>query len=474
MLSERQLQAALQILQDRMRGVTNGYLARMGEHLRDLGSLRASDVNRLMQMQRMNYNIEAAKREIARAAEMSIADVERIFLATAESDARFAQSIFASDHALSVKGNNPLERILKAQLRITAQEMANLSRTTILSGGYRSAIDVAISAVQSGVADYNSAIRSALRQAGAEGLRVQYPNSGLTRRLDSAVRQNVLDGVHAINQDVLRQVGKDFRADGVELDAHALCAEDHLPYQGRQFSNEEFERLQNNLDRKIGDWNCKHTAHPILLGISKPAYSDAELEAFRQNSRELVEIDGRTLTRYEWSQQQRRLETQVRYQKDIATVAKASGDDVLRREAQARINAITAQYERISDKTGLYIQRERMGVSGFRRVKTQAEIASSKLSGTITADGLRVNVSEHAAKRIITRGVSTEDLRDCLTRPLGVGKIKYDEFGRPSIQYIGEKATAAVNPETGEIATAWPTGSKRAEKLKKAKEDAGQ
>lgn len=409
MLSERQLQAALQIFQDRMQGVTDDYLKRMGEHLRDLGKLRDSDIHRLVQLKRMNYNVEAIKREIARAAERSVLDVEQLFVATAESDARFAQAIFSEGHNMPIKLNKPLERILKAQLKITAQELSNLSQTTILSDGYRKAIDVAISAVQSGFTDYNSAIRSALKNAATEGLRVQYPVSGMTKRLDSAVRQNVLDGVRAINQDVLRQVGKEFKSDGVELSVHDLCAEDHLPYQGRQFSNKEFEELQNMLDRKIGTWNCKHTAFPILLGISQPAYSDEELEAFKHNSREPIEIDGITLTRYEWSQQQRRLETQVRYQKDIATVAKASGDDLMRREAQSKINTLTAQYQRISEKAGLYERRARMGVSGFNPVKTFEQLSDKtryKNAVFTTAELLQKHITKHLGEY---GGISPEE-----------------------------------------------------------------
>ena len=56
------------------------------------------------------------------------------------------------------------------------------------------------------VTDYASAIRGALREAGNGGLSVQYP-SGLTRRLDSNLRQNVLDGVRSLNNDILDQLG---------------------------------------------------------------------------------------------------------------------------------------------------------------------------------------------------------------------------------------------------------------------------
>lgn len=374
MLSERQLEELLAVFERRMQTVTDGYIRRMGEHIRDIGRLSATDVHRLTQMKRVNANIEAVKREIAAAADESMADIEAVFRAAAESDQRFAAEVFASDHAPTVKTSviktlsSPLERILKAQLRVTAQEMANLSQTTLVSEAYRRAVDVAVQTVQSGVSDYTSAIRSALKEAAQEGLRVEYP-SGLTRRLDTAVRQNVLDGVRALNQDVLNQVGKEYGADGVEISAHALCAEDHLPYQGRQFSTKEFDRLQNRLRRPFGLWNCKHTMFPILLGITEQTHTPEQLEQYRINSAEEITIDGVTKSRYEWTQAQRRIETAVREQKNIANAAKAAGDPVARREAQAAINRLQDEYAKISDAAGLYQQPERMAVAGFRRVK---------------------------------------------------------------------------------------------------------
>jgi hypothetical protein len=170
-------------------------------------------------------------------------------------------------------------------------------------------------------------------------------------------------------------MGKEFRADGVEISAHALCAEDHLPYQGLQMSEKEFDRLQTvKLDRPFGLWNCKHTWHPILLGVSPPAYTPEELEAFRRNSREEITIDDVTKTRYEWTQEQRRVETAIRYQKDIAVAAKASGDMVTRRECAASIKALDEYYGRISAAAGLLERPERMAVSGYRAVKPAEEV----------------------------------------------------------------------------------------------------
>lgn len=374
MLSERQLEALLALFEERMQGVTAEYLTAMGEHLKAIGKLTPSDVHRLTEMKRVGLNARRIQRAIAKAANISVADLDRVFRATAESDVRFAQQWFAEDYTPAVKGlpklSKPIERVLKAQLRLSAQAFKNLSQTTIETQRYRDAVDVAITSVQAGVTDYNSAIRRTMKAAAQDGLRVKYPNSDMTRRLDSAVRQNVLDGVRAVNNDVLRQLGNEYGADGVEISAHALCATDHLPYQGLQFSNREFEELQNSLDRPFGMWNCKHTIFPIILGVSEPTHDADELRMYRENSNAEIDIGGRKMTRYEWTQEQRRIETAARAQKDIAIAAKASGDDFARREAQAHINDLQTRYDKISKAAGLDAQHERMGVAGFRAVKT--------------------------------------------------------------------------------------------------------
>lgn len=364
MLTQRQLERIADEFGKRMEKIIQQYLTAMGEHIRDIGRLLPSDVQKLVEMKHMGVNVDAIKREIAAAMEAASRDVERVFRETAETDYRAAQTLFGESRSVPLRKNAALMRTLKAYTRQTMETLTNLSNTTVVSTAYRAAIDRAVQAAQSGVTDYASAVRQALKEAAMDGLRVQYA-SGATRRLDSAVRMNVLDGIRQLNQDVTIQTGKEYGADGVELSAHALCAEDHLPYQGKQFSFKEYERLQAQLERPIGMWNCRHFAFPIILGVSEPANSKELLENYRRTSREKITIDGVTKTRYEWTQQQRKLETKVRQQKDIANTAKAAGDDVLRREAQYNIERYQAAYDRITDKAMLTPDRSRMRVSGF-------------------------------------------------------------------------------------------------------------
>lgn len=60
------------------------------------------------------------------------------------------------------------------------------------------------------------------------------------------------------------------------------------------------------------------------------------------------------------------------------------------------------------------------------------------------------------------RDFSVDDASDALTNPLDIGKKRADN----TQQYIGEKATVAVNTSTGKLTTGWKTSSKKVKKLK--------
>ena len=286
-----------------------------------------------------------------------------------------------------------VRRIMNAQLRETAGRLENLANTTVVSEGYRRAVDAGVSAVQSGVEDYGAAIRRSLREAGQMGLRIREDGtraveyaSGYTRRLDTAVRQNILDGVRHLNQSIMEEVGREFGADGMEIDAHMLCAEDHLPYQGRQFSNQDFEEIQASLPRPFGEWNCRHSWHPIMMGISQPAYTPEQLQEMRDFSTEEIEIDGRTKTRYEWSQEMRRTETLIRQQKDTAILAEAVGDRDLQRQCQGRIVALNDQYKELAGKAGLQPEFQRTYVQGFKDAAAGNSLTVASRNATMASD----------------------------------------------------------------------------------------
>ena len=231
-------------------------------------------------------------------------------------------------------------------------------------------------------------------------------------------------GICALNNDVLEQTGKEFGADGIELSAHALCAEDHLPYQGRQFSMEEFETIQMRLRRPIGMWNCKHTRHPIILGISEPAYSPEQLERLRRNSSQEITIDGETKTRYEWTQEQRRIETAIRRQNDVVTTAKAAGDNVSRLEAQKNITDLIARYDYVSEKAGLELRYDRT-VGHARKMKgirKNAAFAVGKLPSPAQRDILS-SVTEVGGGGVQFIGKIDRSMYSCIAEDISTDEV---------------------------------------------------
>lgn len=365
MLDDERIAAAMDVFQLRIDRVKEHYLKLVGEHIKKIGGISSADLSIIDQLRKMDANMRTIEAELAAALRMDIKDV-RAMLAAAAKSVYGDAAIFYDQPAF--KENFTMTTILAGQVAVTQGALMNLSQTKLVSTAYRQAVDDAITAAQSGAASYTTAIESALREVASDGLRVRYP-SGATRRVDTALRQNVLDGVRQINQRVANAVGTEFAADGVEISAHMDCAPDHLDVQGRQYTNEEYAALNATLERPIGWYNCKHFAFPIVLGISPASRDEEELAELREQSAKEITIDGTTKTRYDWTQEQRRIETAVRYQKDAATVARAAGADDMARKADTNIAALRKEYYRISKVAQIPTQYDRMKVAGYVPVK---------------------------------------------------------------------------------------------------------
>lgn len=405
---------AAKIFIRRYEALNEEYLEIIGERIRAIGRVSPTDLYRLERLRDIGADMEKLKRKLASETGKSLKELEKLLRQAADAAMKPYDGLMNAEPYLR---NEIAEAMAAAQYIETARAMVNLSNTTVSSASYQGLVDRAVSAVQLGTESYQSAIRSVLRSTAWDGLcvvdgtrKVRYA-SGLTRRLDTAARQNVLDGFRALMQRTRDETGKAFGADGVEISAHMLCAEDHLPYQGRQFSLEEFERLNQTLRRPIakGIWNCSHVAEPIVLGISEPAYTEEELAEYRKSSVEQVTIDGKTRSRYQWTQEQRRIETAIRREKDVAIAAKAAGDDVLRRQCQQRINDLRKRYDRISREAGLEVRTDKMAVSGFRAVKTVEQLSDAekyKNAVFATENLYQRHVSKHLAEY---GGISEEE-----------------------------------------------------------------
>ena len=374
LLSETYINSLPDPIAKNMEELNQYVVERICKRIEKIGKLTVQDAAKLYSaIEFAGADLQAIQKELERITGLNAKALEAMFEDVAAENVDFANTYYKARGMETLKDyteNAALRSFVEAAKRTAADGITNLSSTTMI--GFRSGkrvlplreyyirvIDKAITFAQTGTVDYYTAMRSTVKEMASGGLRRVTFDSGYSRRLDSQVRMNLLDGVRQLNMAMLEQTGREFGADGVEISAHALCAPDHQRIQGKQYSLAEFERLNRSLERPIGELNCHHFATPIVLGVSKPVYSAAELREINKRSNAKVSYGGKTYTRYEASQRQRQLETAIRYAKDERDACVAAGDKLGATQARKKSAALTAEYKMFSEQAGLTARLER-------------------------------------------------------------------------------------------------------------------
>lgn len=404
MLSEEAIEKLVQPIVGRQQKINDYVIGLICQRIKEIGKLKPSDIHRLERILQMGGDVRQINAEIAKQTSLNVADIKQLIREVAYDNYISAKPFYDYRHKAFIPfaQNVPLQNIVKAIEAQTVGEYKNLSKAaafmirdpknpsilkpTSISKTYQTVMDEAIQASQSGVIDYGTAMRRTLKQLSDSGLRrVTYsPESGrrYTQRLDTALRRNLMDGIRAINQGVQDEVGKQFGADGKELSVHGMCALDHEPIQGHQFTNEEYEKLQNSMtfqdvdgeqfapiERHIGQYNCRHFAWSIIIGATQPNYSKKQLQAMIDKNHEGYTLpNGKHLSLYECSQKMREMETEIRYAKEQQMAAKEAGNMDLAKEAQAKVSKLTKEYKTFAKDCGLTPQLDRASIPGYKRV----------------------------------------------------------------------------------------------------------
>ena len=401
MIDERLIDKLVERLVDRIEQGNTYTLQKIGESIKKIGALSPSKAQQLGQILKYGGNYDKIVERLAQITQLNVTDIYEIFEEVAKSDYRFAKQFYDYKGVkyIPYEQNIALQNQVKALARITASQYANFSNTlaftkrvngrvvyTDLARTYQETIDKAVLNVAQGKSTFDEQMYSTIKELGESGLKtVDYAN-GRSVRLDSSVRQHLKGALRNLHNETQAVFGEEFGSDGVEISVHINPAPDHAQVQGRQFSKEEFEKFQNDQDsvdytgkvftsehngkdrRSISEYNCYHYTFDIVLGVSKPNYNEEELKQIIDDNNKGFELDGEHYTNYEGTQLQRKLETEIRKQKDIQIIAKASGNKELVAESQSKITQLTRKYKQLSDVSGLSTKMERLKVSQYRRI----------------------------------------------------------------------------------------------------------
>lgn len=402
MLSENSINYLIQPIIDRQESINTFVLNTIASRVGEIGKISPEDLRRLKLLVIFGADIREMNSTLADMSKLQVRDIKGLIKDVAIETHTDAKPLYDYRHKSFVPydKNIKLQRIVTSIGNQTAQTYTNLSNSKAtgflirdlkhpgqlkfqsINDTYQTIMDEAIQSVKSGV-DYRVAMRKALKQLADSGIRRLYWDSGYTQRLDTAVRRNLLDAVRQIDQGVEDLIGKETGATGKELSAHINSAPDHEPFQGHQFTNKQYARLQSNEDfediqgrhfsgveRIVGQWNCRHVARSIIVGVTKPKYTTEQLDKMiEDNAKGYTTPDGKHMTMYECTQMQRQLETKIRYAKDEQMALQAANDIIGARAARKKVVDLLAEYKKFSADCGLRPQLDRARVIGYRAIK---------------------------------------------------------------------------------------------------------
>ena len=329
----------------------------------------------------------------------SAAEINRLIREAAAQSDEFDRKMLGVDKgaAVPLEENAQLQKLISAQIAETAGKCENLTNTMgfadhdflgrvyylSMTDMYRREMDSAHMKVVTGVTDYMTAIRQACNKLAASGVRTIDYESGRSDRIEVAARRAILTSVAHVTHRISEQNGEELGADGWEMSAHSGSRPSHAVYQGRQYTQKQYERIIKPL---ISEPNCRHDVFPIILGVSEPVYTEEELRNIDQPP---FTYEGRTYTAYEASQQMRKMERAMRKQKDRCIVADAAGDEEAFATASIRLNRQKYIYEDFCKAADSYTEYERTYVTGFNRsIAARSGVAAIKKEYKLIASTL--------------------------------------------------------------------------------------
>jgi hypothetical protein len=297
---------------------------------------------------------------------------------------------------VDVADNKALQKIINSYSKKSGAELLDFTKTKAIkvldANGKPVALrkqilksfDDASKLVIKGNTDFYSAMRKSVLELGGSGARVEYPN-GMTRRLDTVVRQNMLYNAKMSSREYNEQIGKELGCDGIEVSFSVNPRPTHRFMEGRQFCNGKskeingihFDGTEDTRDAESGqnvlesldDYNCNHRETPIICGVSEPAYSPQELARLKAENERQFTIGNSTGDGYYWSQRMRHLEAETRNAKDQINALKAFGNSEPQiADLNKKIKAYRQKYNEICDVTGIKPDLKRMSVP--RKPKT--------------------------------------------------------------------------------------------------------
>lgn len=350
--------------------IINELLKDISRRIKKAGAITDTAEYEIYRAQALGESRRAIAQAIAWQTEISEEVIDALLDYVVDASARF------EDDAYLQQLTEGYAEIMKSR---TAEQLKDLwatapdGKTVPLQDAYARALDFAFRQTATGALDLNTAIRRAVGPLARRGLRTIEQKNGRSVGIEYACRRYLMDQMGALDNAIQQQNHDRMGCDGWEISAHAACAPDHEPIQGRQYTDEEFEALNASLQRPIGRLNCRHVADPVLIGVDKPVYSEAELAQMAADNEAGVTYNGKPYTLYGAGQEQATLENAIRRMRRQVLMDEESGSADLQKN-QIRLRVLQSEYSRFCRATGRRTRTERLYTAGFGRSQSSKAV----------------------------------------------------------------------------------------------------
>lgn len=429
MIDEQLQEKLLEVFDKRFQNYNTKVLEELGNVIKQFKDLTPSQAYALGQQLKYNTTIKDLLNELSKISGMSVEDLKKVLERVAKENLGFAD-VYYKSRGLDTpiyEDSKALQRLVNSVYKVAGEEFKNIAKSTgfrLLDNNgnpllldidktYKEVIDRCVVSISQGKETYQQAMKSTLKQLSDSGVRrIDYANN-YSRRIDSSVRMNVLDAVREVSNQSQMLLGEEFDYNAVEVSHHSNSAPDHsnndiengkFDIDGHQFVkldilkeqikngmekeitlkdidevnhrvkckgkwHYDFDYINNNLNRPVSTMSCYHYIFSVVLGVSRPQFTDKQLEEDKKKNNDGFEFEGKHYSMYDGTQLQRKIETAIRQEKDTQILAKASEDNDLVLQSQKRITDLTAKYKQLCSVSGLPNKLStRASVSGYRRI----------------------------------------------------------------------------------------------------------
>ena len=420
MIDEKLIDLVIERLITRIEDTNTYILQDIGKSIKQIRDITPTKRQQLINILKYGDNYQNILNKISKMTNLNIKDVEEIFLEVSKKNYEFAEQFYKARNITPVpfKENTRLIAQATSIARIIQKDLYSFTRENVLGYSirdldgniqfyglrdtYNRVLEEALVNVSQGKETFDQSMTRIMKDIGGSGLKKIDYKSGRSVRLDSAVRMHLHDGLRILFNQNQELFGEEFNYNGIEVTHHQNSAPDHIDtVDGKQFvlvdkvqeqiNNgieteikqedirgnqvivngkwyDDFNAVNNSLERQVSTLNCRHRVFSIVVGVSKPEYTQEQLDEDKQKNIEGFNLDGKHYSLYDGEQLLRKIELELRKSKDMQIMGRASGNKQIVEEAQTRITQLTNKYKEISKISGLQTRMDRLKVSQYRRV----------------------------------------------------------------------------------------------------------